>query len=409
MSFNILQQYLLFSCKSPCSKSTKTINFNHAYIELCPQIRKDKKMELKNLFNSEKIGNVQVKNRFVRSATAENMAEDGHPSDQIIKLYTDLAEGGVGLIITGGIAVDPSSTLSKNGTSLYSDEFILSHRKLTEAVHDYDVKISAQIVHAGRQSAYKKYEAVAPSSIFYPVTGRVPRALSTEEITKNIIPFFVECGRRAFESGYDMVQLHAAHGYLLSSFLSPFTNKRTDEFGGSILNRTKILVEIYNGLRDEIGKNFPIIIKLQSQDGDLPGGLSLDEGKAIAKIISETGIDAIEPSGGGGDLIGTDNTLPSVEIKTPEEENYFLSAAEEIREITDDCKIILMGGIRNPLSAEKFIQKGIADFISMSRPLIYEPDLPNRWESGDHTPAFCESCNACYTSIFYGTLECPLK
>ncbi len=98
-----------------------------------------------------------------------------------------------------------------------------------------------------------------------------------------------------------------------------------------------------------------------------------------------------------------------MEIKTPEEENYFLSAAEEIREITDDCKIILMGGIRNPLSAEKFIQKGIADFISMSRPLIYEPDLPNRWESGDHTPAFCESCNACYTSIYYGTLECPIK
>jgi 2,4-dienoyl-CoA reductase-like NADH-dependent reductase (Old Yellow Enzyme family) len=198
-------------------------------------------MELKNLFSPRKIGNVQIKNRFVRSATAENMAEEGHPSEQLIKLYTDLAEGGVGLIITGGIAVDPSSTLSKNGISLYSDEFIPSHRKLTDAVHEYDVKISAQIVHAGRQSGYRRYEAVAPSSILYPRTGRVPRALSTEEIKKNIIPFFVDCGRRAFESGYDMVQLHAAHGYLLSSFLTPYTNKRTDEFGGSIPNRTKIL------------------------------------------------------------------------------------------------------------------------------------------------------------------------
>ena len=367
-------------------------------------------MELQYLFSSDKIGNVQVKNRIVRSATAENMAEDGHPSDQLIELYTDLAKGGVGLIITGGIAVDPSSTLTKKGTCLYGEEFISSHRKLVRAVHEYsDVKIGAQIVHAGRQCGNRRFEPVAPSSIPYPRTGRVPRALSTEEITKEIINLFVQSGRRAYESGYDMVQLHAAHGYLLSSFLTPYTNKRTDEFGGSVPNRTKILVDIYNGLKDEVGASFPIIIKLQTQDGDLPGGLTLEEGKKIAKIISETGFDAIEPSGGGGDLIEADKSLPSVEIKSPEEENYFLSIVEEIRAITDNCTLILMGGIRNPLSAENFIRDGIADFISMSRPFIYEPDLSYRWKGGDHSPALCESCNSCYFSTIDGPLECTIK
>ncbi len=367
-------------------------------------------MELNTLFSPEKIGNVQFKNRIVRSATYTRKSEKyGIVGNALVEFYDELAQGGTGLIISEFISVDPSGTSSAYQLRLDNDSFVPGQRKLVETVHNYpEVKIAAQIAHAGRQGVHPKYPTVAPSPIPDKNTGLTPRELTKPEI-EDLVQKFVAAGRRAYESGYDMVQLHAAHGYLLSSFLTPYTNKRTDEFGGSIPNRAKILVGIYNGLRDEIGKNFPIIIKLQTQDGDLSGGLALNEGKAIAKIISETSFDAIEPSGGGGDLIGTENTFPSVEIKTPEEENYFLSAAEEIREITNDCKIILMGGIRNPLSAEKFIQKGIADFISMSRPLIYEPDLPNRWKSGDHTSAFCESCNACYTSIFYGTLECPIK
>jgi 2,4-dienoyl-CoA reductase-like NADH-dependent reductase (Old Yellow Enzyme family) len=366
-------------------------------------------MKLKHLFSPHKIGNVLIKNRIVRSATAENMAERGHPSDQLIELYTELAEGEVGLIITGGIAVDVSSTFSKKGTSLHDDSFISSHKKLVESVHNSETKIAAQIGHTGRQSSNKRFEAVAPSAILYPQTGRVPRALSTEEIKNDIVKMFIESGRRAYESGYDMVQLHAAHGYLLGSFLTPYTNKRTDEYGGSTFNRTKILIEIYNGLRDEIGKDFPIIVKLQTQDGKLPGGLAFKEGLEITKLIYETGFDAIEPSGGGGDLIGTDWLLPSVEIKSPEEENYFLFSVKQIRTLTGNCPLILMGGIRNPVSAESFIQERIADFISMSRPLICEPDLPARWKSGDHSPSLCESCNSCYMSIINGPLECILN
>jgi 2,4-dienoyl-CoA reductase-like NADH-dependent reductase (Old Yellow Enzyme family) len=285
------------------------------------ELGRNRKMELKNLFSPSKIGNLQVKNRIIRSATAENMAENGHPSDQLISLYNELAEGGVGLIVTGGIAIDPSSTLTKKGTCLYSDEFISSHSKVCSSVHEYDVKIAAQIVHAGRQSGNRRYEAVAPSAITYSRTGRTPRALTKEEI-RNVIKMFIECGRRAFESEYDMVQLHAAHGYLLSSFLSPYTNKRTDDFGESSLsNRTRILVDIYNGIRDEVGSSFPILIKLQTHDGDLTDGLPIDDGLKIAKIISDTGFDAIEPSGGGGDLVGTKKSFPSVQIESTEDEN----------------------------------------------------------------------------------------
>jgi 2,4-dienoyl-CoA reductase-like NADH-dependent reductase (Old Yellow Enzyme family) len=366
-------------------------------------------MELKYLFSPYKIGNVLIKNRILRSATAENMAEGGHPSDQLIEFYAELAKGGVGLIITGGIAVDPSSTFSRKGPSLFDDSFISSHKSLVQSTHDFDTKIAAQIGHTGRQSSNKRYEAVAPSAIPYPQTGRVPRALTTDEIKKDIVKAFIESGRRAYESGYDMVQLHAAHGYLLGSFLTPYTNKRTDEYGGSIYNRTRILIEIYNGLRDEVGRDFPIIVKLQTQDGDLPGGLFFKEGLEITKVIYETGFDAIEPSGGGGDLIGSDWLLPSVVINSPEDENYFLTSVKEIRTITGKCPLILMGGIRNPLFAEQFIREGITDFISMSRPLICEPDLPNRWKNGDHSSALCESCNSCYMSIINGTLACILN
>ncbi|MFX0115202.1 MAG: NADH:flavin oxidoreductase [Candidatus Hodarchaeota archaeon] len=366
-------------------------------------------MELSNLFSSRKIGTVKIKNRLVRSATAENMAIKAHPTDLLRKLYSDLAEGGIGLIITGGIAVDPSSTLTKNGTGLYEEALIPSHRKVVKAVHDIsDVKIAAQIVHAGRQSGHKRYEMVAPSPI-PSIRGRIPRELTTEQIRNDIVTFFVECGLRAYDSGYDMVQLHAAHGYLLSGFLSPFTNKRTDEYGGSIENRVRILVEIYDQLRDEVGQSFPIIIKLQTQDGDLAGGLSIEEGMQIAKIIVDTGFDAIEPSGGGGDIMMSDWTLPSVHFKSPDDENYFLSTVKEIKGFAEKCPIILMGGIRNPTSAENFLRENHADFISMSRPLIYEPDLPERWMNGDHATAKCINCNKCYRAIIDGPLECPIK
>jgi len=368
------------------------------------------KIELKYLFRPGKIRNVQIKNRIVRSATYEKRAtKDGYVTDRLIKLYTDLTQGGTGLIITGAIAVDPKSSGSQNQAYLYDDSFIPGQKKLVEAVHDYsDVKIAPQLVHIGRQGIHPRYPPVGPSPILNKYTNLVPRELTVEEI-RAIIERFVDAGRRAYEIGYDMVQLHAAHGYLLSDFVSPFANKRNDEYGGDTQNRTKILVDIYNRLRDEVGKSFPIIIKLQTQDF-IPGGLNLNEAKEISKILVDVGYDAIEPSGGGGESMPeSKKAYPSNVIKTPEDENYFLSTAKELKPIMNNCQLILVGGIKNPISAEKILQENHADFISMSRPLLYEPDLPNRWKSGDLSPALCKSCNSCFMTMMTGEVFCVVK
>jgi 2,4-dienoyl-CoA reductase-like NADH-dependent reductase (Old Yellow Enzyme family) len=367
-------------------------------------------VELNTLFSPEKIGNIQIKNRIVRSATYSRKAEKyGHVGETLIEFYDELAKGGTGLIISEFIAVDPSGTASPYQVRLDNDSYILDHRKLVDTVHNYsEVKIAAQIAHTGRQGVHPKYPPVAPSPIPDKITGLTPRELTKLEI-EELIQKFVATGRRAYESGYDMVQLHAAHGYFLSNFISPYTNRRIDDYGGSNENMARILTEIYDGIKDEVGKHFPVIIKLQTQDF-VPGGLEMKQGLEIAKILVNKGFDAIEPSGGIGETqIGSKNAYPSKQIKSPEEENYFLPVVKELKPFMKDSKMLLMGGIKNPISAESFLKIGVTDFISMCRPLIYEPNLPNRWMSGDLSPAKCTSCNSCYVTIFTGPVYCVVR
>ena len=364
-------------------------------------------MELKTLFSPEKIGSISIKNRIVRSATYESMADErGYVTDKLIKLYDGLARGGTGLIITGFSAVDGEGSVGPKTVGLYDDSFISGQKKLVDAVHDYpDVRISAQIAHCGRQILLPKFQPIAPSPIADKFINRIPRELSTDEI-QGSIKSFVDASRRAYEGGYDMVQIHAAHGYLLSSFISPYSNKRSDEFGGDTQKRTKILVDIYNGIRDEIGKDFPVMIKMQSRD-DVASGLSIEEASDIAKILADTGYDAIEPSGGIYEArLKTKNALPSKIIKSQEDETYLLPNAGELKPKIGNCPLILVGGIRDPLTAEKILEGGIVDFVSMSRPLICEPELPTRWRNGDFSPVACISCNRCLFNIGIKPLKC---
>ena len=366
-------------------------------------------MELKHLFSPGKIGNVQIKNRIVRSATYEGMANKGHVSEELINLYTELARGGTGLIITGALAVDETAAASPTQPFIYSDDYIEGQKRLVKAVHDAsDVKIAAQIVHPGRQGFHPKYPNVAPSPIKELTLNKVPKELTGDEI-RIIIKKFVDASRRVYECGYDMVQFHGGHGYLLSNFISPYTNRRSDEYGGDTQKRTRILIDIYNLIRDEIGKRFPITIKLQTQD-EVPGGLVLGEALEVAKILVETGYASIEPTGGISESRKTTkNPLPGKFIKTPDDENYLLSTAKTLKPFMKNCSLMIMGGIRRPESAEKFLQEKVADFISMCRPLIYEPELPNRWKSGDHTSAYCTSCNGCGANVFRNPVFCVTK
>ncbi|MFX1292539.1 MAG: NADH:flavin oxidoreductase [Promethearchaeota archaeon] len=367
-------------------------------------------MELKTLFGPKKIGNVQIKNRIVRSATFMFMAEKyGYVGERLLNIYEGLAKGGTGLIITGAVAIDPSASGGPYQVCLYDDSHMPGHKKLVNLIHDNDdTRVAIQFNHLGRLGYHPKYPNIAPSPIPYKGTGIVPQELTIEGV-KEVVNNFVKAGLRAYECGYDMVQLHAAHGYFLNSFISPHTNLRSDEFGGSTQGRIKILIDIHDGIRDELGNQFPIIIKLQSQDF-IPNGISEEEGIEIAKIISDSGFDGIEPSGGGRESLEfTKNALPSQIIKKLENENYFLPFAKKIKPFMKNCALILVGGIRNPLIAEKILQEGDADFISLCRPLIYEPELPNRWKSGDLTPAKCISCNSCLAVMEKGPVYCVTK
>jgi len=367
-------------------------------------------LKLKTLFSPEKIGNVQIKNRIVRSATYVRRAEKyGRVGDQLIDFYKELAKGGTGLIISEFIAVDQSGTASAYQVRLDNDSFLPGHKRLVDSIHDHpETKIAAQIAHTGRQGVHPKYPPIAPSAVPDKQTGLTPRELKIEEI-QSLINKFVDTGTRAYHAGYDLVQLHAAHGYFLSNFVSPYTNRRRDEYGGNIENMARILIEIYNGLRDEVGTNFPITIKLQTQDF-VPGGLLPEDAVKIAKILVDTGFDAIEPSGGIGETqVGVKEAYPSKVIKSPDDENYFLPTAKMLKPVMKNCKLILVGGIKNPISAETFLKDKITDFISMCRPLIYEPDLPNRWRSGDLTPAKCISCNSCYMTWITGPVYCVVR
>ncbi|GAG54624.1 unnamed protein product, partial [marine sediment metagenome] len=267
---------------------------------------------------------------------------------------------------------------------------------------------AAQIAHTGSNIIREGYELVGPSPIKVPRSIKLVRELPTEEI-EEIINSFINTGTLAYECGYDMIQLHGAHGYLLSDFLSPFANKRTDEYGGTSEKRFKIIEEIYHDLRDKLGKEFPIIIKLNSHD-NLKNGLTLEEGKEITKKAVALGLDAVEPSTGRTDPKFTENkSFPAVVTKNPEDENYFSQIARELKPLMNNCALILMGGIRNPLAAERFLDEEIADFISMSRPFIYEPDLVKRWENGNLDSAYCTSCNACFGTVLKGRIYCPIK
>ena len=365
---------------------------------------------LDNLFNPGKIGNVVINNRIVRSATFMRKAEKyGQVGQAHIDCYKELAEGGVGLIITGFVSVDPGGTGAPNQACIYDDSFIPGHKKLTKEIHDCSgAKIAAQLGHTGFQGYHPKYHPIAPSAVFCKITGLTPKEMSIDEISQ-VSQCFIDAGRRAYDCGYDMVQMHAAHGYMLCNFISPYTNKRTDEYGGSIENRTRIFIDIYNGLKDEVGRDFPIIIKQQTQDF-LEDGLMLDEGVKIAEVISKVGYEAIEPSGGSGEAFDSANiSYPSLVVRKPEDENYFLPTVQKIKSISHNSKLILMGGIRNPLSADKLLEDDAVDFISMSRPLIREPNLPNRWKSGDITPVKCVSCNSCYMSMSSGPTYCVVE
>lgn len=371
------------------------------------------------VFEPEEIGGMVVKNRLVRSATYEGMAsEDGSVTGELVELYKTLAEGGVGLIITGYAYVQPSGKPLPRQTGIDRDDLIPGWRKIAETVHEHGdgCKVAIQLVHCGRQSFFLE-KTVAPSAVLDPLSSNMPREMTIEEIEETI-EAFAEAARRTKEAGFDAVQLHAAHGYLLSQFLSPHTNRRTDEYGGSTENRGKIVEDIYKRTVEKTGKDFPILIKMNVDDF-LEGGINLNESRRIAQRLSKIGFAAIETSGGMDETsirdkeeLGWTPAYPAfcrTNIRSKDKEAYHLPYAREIKKVID-VPLILVGGIRSLDVIEKILAEGSADFVALSRPLIREPDLPNRWLKGiGGLTADCISCNGCVGSLVEGGVRCIQK
>jgi 2,4-dienoyl-CoA reductase-like NADH-dependent reductase (Old Yellow Enzyme family) len=346
------------------------------------------------LFETTTINGMTLNNRFVRSATYEGMANnDLTVSQRLIDFMVALANGGVGLIITSLTTVTKDGQNVPRQLGIHTDDHIPGLTQMTHAVHDVGGKIMVQIAHGGAQGNPELTgELLGPSAI--PAVGRegaACRAMTIAEIHR-IVEAFGEAGRRAKHAGFDAVQLHGAHGFLLSEFLSPFFNKRTDIYGGSLENRARIVLEAYHRVRNAVGTTYPVTIKLNSEDF-LEGGLTMEEMLQVASWLETEGIDAIELSGGTSWALYRGNPNTSY-IRVEQTDLYYRDAAKRYKDAIR-VPLMLVGGIRSYDVAKQLVEDGLTDYIALCRPLIREPDLVNRWKSGDTRPSACVSDNAC--------------
>ena len=359
---------------------------------------------MSTLFDPISIKNLALRNRFVRSATYDGLAErNGQVSSKQLQLVEELARGGVGLVITGIAYVHASGRISPVQNSLADDDCIPGFRKLAAAAHEHGAGLAVQLFHGGREVArvYKsgRRQALAPSLVpDDPYFQGACRAISEEEILE-VIRGFGEAAGRAREAGVDAVQVHGAHAYLLSQFLSPFTNRRTDAWGGSLENRLRLHQEIYRAIRARVGEDYPVLIKIGVQDG-FSGGLEFQEGKQAALGHAQWGYDALEISSGLRGA-GYEQAEFRTKINRLDREGYFRSWSKEIKSEVA-VPVMMVGGLRTFGLMEEIIRNGEADFISLCRPLIREPHLIKAWQNNDRHRAACVSCNKCFEVLLEG-------
>ena len=363
---------------------------------------------MSRLFEPTTLNGMPMANRLIRSATWEGMCDDaGRPGQKLIDCYTALAHGGVGLIVSGYAFVTPTGKQLPGKLGIDNDSLAGDFRLLIDAVHTAGGRLAIQLVHAGGQTNAGRIgqQPLAPSAVAVPQFQEVPAALEPAAI-RGLVQAFAAAARRAKAWGADAVQLHGAHGYLINQFLSPLTNRRTDAWGGSLENRCRFLMEVYQAVRAVVGRDFPVLIKLNSMD-NIPGGLELEDSIYAAKRLSDAGIDAIEVSS-GTPASGAKSPVRK-KINKPEREAYHREAAMRIKAAVQ-CPVALVGGIRSFAIAERTVAEDGLDYVALSRPLIREPGLPRRWMSGDRRPSPCVSCSECFTpGLTEGGIYCVVE
>jgi 2,4-dienoyl-CoA reductase-like NADH-dependent reductase (Old Yellow Enzyme family) len=348
---------------------------------------------MSELFEETELSGLRLRNRFVRSATWLGLADaEGAVTDEMIERLRQLTAGQPGLIIAGHAFVSAEGQAGVRQLGIHHDRLVPGLRKLVQAVHQGGGVIVSQLAHAGI-FADTNLSGMDAWALSKPVgyERAEARIMSLDEIAKVVLAFG-KAAQRAYQAGFDGLQIHAAHGYLLSQSLSGHFNQRTDEYGGTIDNRARMLLEVLKEIRSQVGEDYPILVKLNCEDF-IKDGLSLEDSLRVGELLEKNGIDAVEVSGGTRE---SKQLIPSrMGIKKPEREAYFAEQAGAFKTRLN-VPVILVGGIRSFDVAERIVAKGKADYLAMCRPLICEPGLIKRWASGDRAKAKCLSDNLCY-------------
>ncbi|MEW6076681.1 MAG: NADH:flavin oxidoreductase [Thermodesulfobacteriota bacterium] len=378
------------------------------------------------LFTPKRVGSLEVKNRFVHSGTYECMAtETGHVTDRLIRRYRTLAKGEVGLIVTGYMCVHPHGRATGHQTGIHDDGFLPGLTSLAEAVHGQGGRILYQLVHAGRQTMPVTIggKPMGPSAIHRDPTYLVkPRAMTAEDI-RTVIGSYAAAAGRAVRAGADGIHVSAAAGYLINQFLSPFHNRRTDEWGGSDVNRFRFLKEIVLAIKAQLPSGMPLVVKISTDDHTPGPGVTLETALRHAAWLKEAGVDGLEIASGNllykhmtmwhgsvpmKELIrslpwwkkaGAWVVMKSMEGKYDLKGPWNLEAARAVRKVTGDLPLFLVGGLRTLAEMEAVTASGDADFIQMCRPFVREPFLVKQFREKKSDRSACVNCNRCLGAI----------
>ena len=352
---------------------------------------------LRKVFEPTSIGQMQLKNRIVMPPIGTNYAEEGGAIGQrTLDYYEARARGGVGLIIVEGSAPNPQHTGSHQA-SLGDDKFISGWRKLTDVAHKYNARIAIQIMHSTMENWDGKAVQVSPSPVIVPtrvmgILGEPPHELTEEGIAERV-GWFASAARRAREAGFDGVEIHGAHQYLVAAFLSSATNQRKDKYGGSVENKARFLVEIIQAVREEVGPDFPVWVRINAREWGVENGITIEETKQVVPLAVEAGAQAIHVSGyGAGSYI---TTAPISD--TP---GFLVPLAEEVKKLTN-VPVIAVGRLDLELG-ERILEEGKADLIAIGRRLMADPDLPNKVAEGRLDEAIpCIGCMECIERLAF--------
>ena len=352
--------------------------------------------KIKKLLEPAKIGVMELRNRIVMPPIVTNFAAvDGSVTPYMMNYYAERAKGGTGLIIVEATAIDPRTGLVLGQPHLDHHRYIVNMARLVEAIHLWGAKCAIQLHHPGRQGdPILTEDLVAPSPIMCKMIGRVPRELKAEEI-ENLAEAYAEAALRAKLAGFDAVEIHGAHGYLITQFLSPYTNKRTDEWGKDFESRMLFALEVVRRTREKTGPDFPIIFRI-SGDEFVDGGLTLKETTEIAKRLEQAGVNAIDVSGGNYDSMLTGNIIAPMYVPR----GGLVHLAEGIKRAVG-IPVIAVGGL-TPEMAEEVLNEGKADFIAFGRALIADPYLPKKLAEGkpEEILGCIRCCEGCIGSVF---------